>query len=387
MKQNYFLLTILLLISNAGFSQDLIQASLGPGIQPNSIKIYLKAASTQSASNLSTLQFNIGVDTAVSPQPTMTVLSTTVGVTWDVTGATEGGFYNYRLTTGGTPSPSLVANTEYEVMEVVFNGGPVTAKNVALVSLPGGGQLPADAPGNSYFYCNSSLFKSDGSNLYYSRAGVTVNNVFSYDADGVGGTGTSTATISGILLPIKWLDFSVVRQSNNALLQWSVTNSGNISEFEIEKSVNGVDFTPVSSIKNASALQTGSFKFSDVQLTNYNSTIVFYRIKQKDINGQISYSDIRSLKLNLKGGIVMYPNPATAGFYLQVPFINPGSKKVLLQLRNALNQVVEKRELTESQASNYYFDLKNNAILTGNYSLQIYSDGKLLDTKNIMVSK
>ncbi len=368
-----------------GFSQ-LIQASLGQGTDSNRVKIYLKPSVGQAPANISTLQFNIGIDTSVSPKPTMTIVSTTMaGVNWSVTESTEGGYNNYQITTASSPlQPTTVANTEFEVMEVMFSNGPVTAKNVSLITLPDGGI--GTSSGNSIFLCTGS-YTSDGSSLYYTRPGVSVVNTFSYDASGtLSGVATSSATISGIILPVTWLNFSARQQSTDAVLQWNIANNDLNYSFEIERSINGREFIPIKNIKTNTSIQQKGYTYIDEKITDLKSTILFYRIKQKDINGKVSYSDTRSLKLNSKVQIVVYPNPAKEGFSFKLLSGNISKSPLILKLRNSLSQIEDVQSITGNQAVNYYYAL-NKVQQSGRYTLEIYNDEILIDTKSIIIHR
>jgi hypothetical protein len=221
MKKIYLVLLTAIIGISTGYAQ-LIQASLGLGTSANRYKIYLRSATAQTPSNISTLQFNVGVSDAISPKPTMTVVSTTLsGVNWDISEATEGGFHNYQLTnTAASISKDIPADTDVEILEVEFTGLPA-ASSVSLVTLPDGGPSIT-----SLFYCTGS-YTSDGSNLYYARPNVTVNNQFSYDETGAStGTATSTATYSAGGTSITDM-FRTVQSGNwNTVAVWESSPDG-----------------------------------------------------------------------------------------------------------------------------------------------------------------
>ena len=388
MKQVYILIIISIFGVTESFAQ-LIQASLGAGTAANRVKVFIRPAATQTPANISTLQFNIGISNTITPKPTMTVVSSAfVGVTWVVSEANEGGFNNFQLTTATSPiQPNTTANTEIEVMELEFTGGPLnTANNVALVTLPDGG-LGASA-GNSLFLSTGSL-QSNGSNLFHTRSGVTVNNQFSYDASGASsGTTTSTATMGGVILPVKWLDFSVARQQNNALVQWKVIGEENTVLYDLERSLNGRDFEKIATTKKLNGTEVNTYNHTDVDINKLQASIIYYRVKQLDREGQFTYSEVRTLKLNSKGDVSIYPNPVKDGFYIQFAQVINAQEKVQLQLVTIGGQIIETRSISASQASNYYFSIMDNgSIKSGTYLLKIYAGENLVDSKSILVQR
>ena len=84
-----------------GISQ-FVKASIGTGSQVNRAIIYMKPDQTQASASLSTLQFNVGVDTTgLLTPPVLTVVNSAFGATvWTVNpGYNEGGFWNYNCHT------------------------------------------------------------------------------------------------------------------------------------------------------------------------------------------------------------------------------------------------------------------------------------------------
>ena len=359
MKKAYLLLMIGITSVTILFAQPLMQASIGAGSQPNRVKIYVKPAATQTPANISTLQFNIGISTTITPKPTMTVVSTTfTGVIWNISQATEGGYYNYQLTTATAPlQPNTTANTEFEVMEVQFSGGPLGVNNVALVTLADGG-LGASV-GNSLFLCTGSL-ASVGTNLYYSRTGTTVVNQNSYDASGAtSGVATSTASVANIRLPLTWVDFSAQKNNNSALLKWQVENYNDNAFFNVEVSVNGTSFTEIAKI---AANNTNSYSFSDAGLiTRTNGKYVYYRIKQNDRDGKYSYSKVASISLSDKSNIAISPNPAS-------DFITvSGSHLHTIQVYDNTGRLVQTNHINNATSAFFFI----GSLAKGVYQLKI----------------
>ena len=125
------------------------------------------------------------------------------------------------------------------------------------------------------------------------------------------GTATSIATIPSVVLPVKFLNFTATKNNNTALLNWSVENEdANTATYEIEKSINGIEFI---SLKSLPALNNGraSNTYSSVvdNLSSLRSSgLVYFRIKQIDKDGRYVYTPIRSVRVDGKG-LTVVPNP------------------------------------------------------------------------------
>jgi hypothetical protein len=376
MKKNFaFIIIILALSSYKGFSQ--MQASLGPGSQPNSIFIYLKPGVTLANTSISTLQFNVGIDTTgVITAPTLTVLSSVfTGVTWTVgTPYKEGGYWNYNILTGsGGYLFSLTANTEFEAMEVAFTGGVPPLANVSLVTLPLGGVTT----GNAVFLFSGGVgatdIVSDGSNLYYTRSGVTVNNQFSYDPTESSGTSTSVAFLGSIVVPVKFTGFSAVKKDDNAILNWSVVNENTAGDsYEVERSFDGVSFTNIASVPVKGNSSSNVYNYTDDNLSSLPSTgTIYYRIEQVDKTGQPAYTNIQAVSLS--NGIVVgaYPNPVKDDVTVTIDLL--AASNLSINITDALGKQLQLIQLAGVKGSNLT-NINLSGYASGNYLLKVTSN-------------
>ncbi|MCY7292091.1 MAG: T9SS type A sorting domain-containing protein, partial [Ferruginibacter sp.] len=118
--------------------------------------------------------------------------------------------------------------------------------------------------------------------------------------------------VSGAVLPISWLYFRGSNKGKNNFLEWATENEQNNKAFELQRSLTGVNFAGISSIAsqgNSNTQQTYSYK--DAGIDKLNSAVMYYRIKQIDLNGSFKYSNIVRLNYNIKEKInsIVYPNP------------------------------------------------------------------------------
>jgi len=201
------------------------------------------------------------------------------------------------------------------------------------------------------------------------------------------GTGYSSYqyTQRAQVLPATWLSFTATKQGNNALLNWTVANEDDNHHYELQRSTNGTDFTTIATI-NRSPGNGGAYSYTDVGLDNLGQTIFFYRVKQVEISGKTSNSDIRFITMIKKGSeIMIFPNPVKEGFYVNMPLTGMEKEKVRLSLFGSNGQWVATREITGIQAANYYFDLKDKKLAGGQYSLQVIVKDKTIASKMLTI--
>ncbi|MEP7141631.1 MAG: lamin tail domain-containing protein [Ferruginibacter sp.] len=111
-----------------------------------------------------------------------------------------------------------------------------------------------------------------------------------------------------IVLPVNLLSFTVVKQNNTAIINWSTSGELNSKIFVAERSTDNRYWTAVGTV-NATG---NSNSKKDYSLTDYapGKGINYYRLKQIDVDGRIQYSMVRAVSFEKKSKINISPNPA-----------------------------------------------------------------------------
>ena len=108
-------------------------------------------------------------------------------------------------------------------------------------------------------------------------------------------------------LPVKFITFNAKKSNDNIILNWSTGSELNNEGFYIQKSNDAFNWKEISFVKgNGNSSQTISYKYNDIYPT---SGINYYRLAQKDFDGQISYSDVRQVQYSPGSSLEIFPNP------------------------------------------------------------------------------
>lgn len=115
------------------------------------------------------------------------------------------------------------------------------------------------------------------------------------------------------ILPLKWGLLSVARQGMDVKLKWSTENEHNVSLFDVERRLNDEDWLvaiPKVPARNLSTKQ----EYQEIDYKGQFKTS-YYRIKQVDINGVSSYSNIAVLAGAAPADqLSIFPNPISNSF-------------------------------------------------------------------------
>jgi hypothetical protein len=148
---------------------------------------------------------------------------------------------------------------------------------------------------------------------YALRMGLT-----SFSEFGIGSTTPSNP------LPIQLVSFNVkMNKTGVADLTWVTATEVNNDFFTIERSVDGVNFEEVKTIKGAgNSSRTLTYKTTDARPLK---GVSYYRLKQTDYDGTYTYSGIVSLTNNglvttasIAQSWTVFPNPMNVGGFMNV---------------------------------------------------------------------
>ncbi len=123
----------------------------------------------------------------------------------------------------------------------------------------------------------------------------------------LGGTLYKIDTLT-IVLPATLLEFTARAFKGYNELHWKTTNEQNLAGYEIEYSFNGIDFEIAG---NKLAINSTGENYYTFQHAITDFTRLFYRLKIKDIDGRIKYSDILTVDKKMDAFVKIYPLPIT----------------------------------------------------------------------------
>lgn len=112
------------------------------------------------------------------------------------------------------------------------------------------------------------------------------------------------------VLPVQLADFTAsMKGDNGVLLNWQTFSEANSNKFLIEHSTDGIRFSTIGEIPAAGQSETKrSYSFIDKPIT---AGVHYYRLKEIDLDGNVTYSKVVKAHKNSQPTVVMYPNPAT----------------------------------------------------------------------------
>lgn len=182
-------------------------------------------------------------------------------------------------------------------------------------------------------------------------------------------------------LPIELLYFNAFAKDNKIVrTEWTTATEINNDYFAIERSQDGIVFEQIGTMQGAN---NSSITLHYVFYDEYPYTgLSYYRLRQVDIDGQFSYSEIRAVYLGDFDLISIYPNPSSD--YIQYLVASQGDDYITVRLLDVLGREVLRREETIEKGVTAK-TLNVSGISNGSYLLQIATAKQERKQKQFMI--
>jgi hypothetical protein len=175
-------------------------------------------------------------------------------------------------------------------------------------------------------------------------------------------------------LPVTMTSFTAsLLQDNKVKLDWNTSMEINCSKYKIERSLDGHIFNEVGNVLGSGTTSIfHSYSFID-DASSVIGTIIYYRIKQIDLDGKNSYSKVLPVKIKDENRqLIISPNPFSN--YLK---INMGWSKdeiIVAKVINIQGSEVMSKNIKLSKGLNYIsIDEELSTLPSGNYFIQFIS--------------
>jgi Secretion system C-terminal sorting domain len=186
-------------------------------------------------------------------------------------------------------------------------------------------------------------------------------------------------------LPIKLSYFSARGENNSkAILNWVTETELNNEYYTIERSQDNKNYKAIAVMMGAltTTLQQ-SYEYKDNLSGVDMGKVIFYRIKQTDIDGKSSYSPVRTVKFNQKQNMVQVnPNPFVDN--VSIKYLSEVSGTMQVRIVNANGQTVVNRKSGLVKGYNYTAISNLASLAKGLYVVEVMINGELSEKTKLM---
>jgi hypothetical protein len=188
-------------------------------------------------------------------------------------------------------------------------------------------------------------------------------------------------TLDNTPFPVELVDLVATANKSDIRLDWSTAVERNNKGFDIERSLNGTDFEAIGFVPSRTPNSNGAvYTYTDANVLV--NTPYFYRLKQQDLNGAVSYSKVVTASIVDRNvlDVKAYPNPTSGN--LTVIVGGEVGTKYTVKLYTATGQLV----LTQELAIGMNESLDLAGLASGTYQLHVRAGNASYNQKLVKVN-
>jgi hypothetical protein len=146
---------------------------------------------------------------------------------------------------------------------------------------------------------------------------------------------TVIGTVGSSPLPVELTDFTAEYKAGTVAVAWHTASEKNSQHFDVERSLDGKLFERIGTVAAARTSSTPrAYTFTDQQLPA-GATVLYYRLRQVDLDGTASYSMVRVVKpasATIPSYLSVYPNPTHDAVWVQLTGPAPATTYMILDV-------------------------------------------------------
>ncbi|MNS44873.1 hypothetical protein D3C72_773260 [compost metagenome] len=295
----------------------------------------------------------------------------------------NGDMYGFRLYSypdqlpGGLP---IVQDRNYFVINNYGTNSNITAPDsIRFSNLIMNGSTPY-APGDfklfkrpSGAFGNTWGTELDSADTYvYNNSGAITfgagNNVTSFSQFTI----VDNHTTDPLPINIDFLNFTATGIKNKIALNWNVRMEHDLDYYQLERSIDGRQFEPLTKVMAKSVASINSYAYDDYNVRA--NTRYYYRINCMGKDGSKMYSPVRNAILSRDDAFVVYPNPASGLLHVELSAATDSRQLHISVLDVAGKCVYQVNQAMQGNAP-LHIMLNLSALPSGTYMLHAQTDG------------
>jgi uncharacterized repeat protein (TIGR01451 family) len=195
--------------------------------------------------------------------------------------------------------------------------------------------------------------------------------------------GTAIINPEAGALPVILTYFNTTLQQNKKVnITWGTSMEINCKYFDVERSTDGNIFTTIATVPgNGTTSLAHDYTISD-EIALITEPVVYYRLKQVDINGKKNYSQINAIRLRKDSRqMIVSPNPFDS--YLNINLEWNRNEPAKVKIINGAGKEIVRRNVQLIKGANFIKFEDLSKLQGGNYYLQIVSSEEKI-SRNIL---
>ena len=183
------------------------------------------------------------------------------------------------------------------------------------------------------------------------------------------------------ILPVTLLSFDGNLSKNIANLYWITERETSVKQYDVERSIDGTNFTKVGTVSASNIALLHKYDFAD-EVGSVNGNKIFYRLRIVSKDNLIKFSDLVTFTINLTNAISIKPNPARNTCSISVKCSR--NQVAPLTVADMTGKMVIMTAVVLSKGNNTINMDELTKLPNGTYVVQIFTETEKLTTQLII---
>jgi hypothetical protein len=186
-------------------------------------------------------------------------------------------------------------------------------------------------------------------------------------------------------LPVSLVNFAAAYNAGKAIVTWTSLQEHNLDSYEIQRSVDGVNFEVAGNVKANNLTSTQLYSFTD-NIAAINSKYVYYRIRISDLDHSMKLTNTVIIKVaGPKGNeMIISPNPSGTNAQIKIVATNAGAADIVVF--DGLGKIVLRQQAILLVGANSIAVHNITSLSKGYYTVRLISNNETLSSK-LLISK
>ncbi len=272
----------------------------------------------------------------------------------------------------------------------------VIVSNVTILTItyPGSGLVQATSPYTNFAGIDTSAFVT---NIYFRylntykinevRIGHYTDDAFKVQDRYSCGYFMPVGMPVTVILPVQYLSFDADVIDKKVLLKWITTQDVSNSHYEVERSFDMRNYNSIGLVLDGFAVNNTdkSYQFKDYSPELQGRSMVYYRLKQFDSKGKITYSEILAVRLQANSSVKMLVSPNPFMEHLNIRFnAAENSSTAVIRISNLAGQtLLSKQAIINKGYHNIQIDGLSR-LAAGMYTAQLILNGTVIENQKLI---
>lgn len=283
-------------------------------------------------------------------------------------------------------------NNNLHEMDVLNMGGGVVSylSNTLEINVTQAGNefLATNVAGNEYGGVDTSAKE-----VMFTVSNTAISS-FTYKAGATNQNSSAVTRQKGIyfkgfnylIMPVKYLSFDAVVNGESVLLKWITAQELNHSHFEVERSFDMNSYNTAGLVLDGYTTNGSgkSYQFKDNSAQLKGRSMVYYRLKQVDIDGKVTYSKVLAVRLQAKSDVTMQVSPNPFVEDITIRFASTENATAQIRITNLAGQTMLSKQSTITKGYNNIKIESLSGLAAGMYMVQLTMNGTVINNQKLI---